>query len=60
MYGKARKLTEEIRADSKYVRARWDKRERSKIQRGKRLVMRNSENKKIQDLENENLASMVR
>ena len=60
MYGKVRKLTEKIRADTKYVRARWDKKERSKIQRGKRLVMRNSENKKIQDLENENVASMVR
>ena len=31
-----------------------------KIQRGKRIVMRNSENKNIQDLDNENLASMVR
>ena len=60
MYGKVRKLTEEIRADTKYVRARWDKRKRSKIQRGKRLVMRNSENKKIQDLKYENLASIVR
>ena len=28
MYGKVRKLTEEIRADSKYVKAGWDKRER--------------------------------
>ena len=28
MYGKVSKLTEEIREDSKYVKARWDKRER--------------------------------
>ena len=28
MYGKVSKLTEKIRADSKYVKARWDKRER--------------------------------
>ena len=46
MYGKARKLTEEIRADAKYVRARKDKKKREvKIQKGKQLVMRNSESK---------------
>ena len=60
MYGKAKKLTEEIRADAKYVRARKDEKERSKNPKGKTISNEELRKQMIQNLENENLASMVR
>ena len=50
MYGKARKLTEEIRADAKYVRARKDKKERSKDPKGKAISNEELRKQRIQDL----------
>ena len=50
MYGKVRKLTEEIRADAKYVRARKDKKERSKDPKGKAISNEELRKQRIQDL----------
>ena len=60
MYGKAKKLTEEIRADAKYVRAGKDKKERSKDPKGKTISNEELRKQMIQNLENKNFASMVR